>query len=172
MQSERFEIQCTWDGAVLGASEFARIDVRMSSDLHLSIEASYHGDPAPDVPPGMTEALWNYEVVEIFLVGARERYLEVELGPHGHHLGLVLAGRRNVVERGIPIEYSVERSGSRWRGEARLSLKWLPADIRSANAYSIHGNGLSRRYLAAHPVPGSAPDFHRLEHFAPTSLAR
>jgi hypothetical protein len=171
MQDERFEIQCTWDGAALATDEFARFDVCVNSDLQLSIEASYYGDPAPDIPAGMTEALWNYEVVELFLVGTGDRYLEIELGPHGHHLVLLLAGRRNVVECDIPIEFSVERSGSRWRGEARLSLSWLPADIRSANAYAIHGEGLARRYLAAYPVPGSAPDFHRLEHFAPTSLA-
>ncbi len=35
-----------------------------------------------------------------------------------------------------------------------------------ANLYAIHGVGTARRHLAMTPVPGEAPDFHRLEYFA------
>jgi hypothetical protein len=38
------------------------------------------------------------------------------------------------------------------------------------NAFAMHGLGLRRRYLAMEPVPGEAPDFHRLEHFLPWIL--
>ena len=48
-----------------------------------------------------------------------------------------------------------------------LQLDCLPPDLCAANVYAIHGQGPSRRYLAWHPVPGPAPDFHRLDRFPP-----
>jgi hypothetical protein len=165
-----FEVAGSWDGGPLVANEFARIELRAGRFLELEIDASYHGDPPPSAPPGTTPGLWEFEVVELFLLGEGERYLEIELGPHGHHLVLRLEGRRHVVESGLPIEFRVERSESRWHGHARLSRHWLPTGLHAANAYAIHGQGAARRYLAAHPVPGPEPDFHRLEHFAPLAL--
>jgi hypothetical protein len=168
-----FEVQGTWDGKPLEADEFARIGLSIDhagAALLLTVDAAYYADPAPDARPGSVDGLWDFEVVELFLVGADERYLEIELGPHGHFLGLCLEGRRNVIEAGIPIEFSVDRSAHRWKGEARISLDWLPRPIRAANAYAIHGVGRTRRYLAAHPVPGDFPDFHRLEFFVPITL--
>ena len=48
--------------------------------LRLSIKAPLYNDPpAPASPPGATDQLWDYEVVELFLMGAEERYLEVEV---------------------------------------------------------------------------------------------
>jgi hypothetical protein len=170
-----FEVQGTWDGKPLEANEFARIGMRVdheSAALVLTVDAAFYDDPAPETEPGSVDGLWEFEVVEIFLLGDDERYLEIELGPHGHFLGLCLAGRRNVIEAGIPVDFSVDRRDHRWRGEARISLKWLPSAIRAANAYAIHGLGNARRYLAAHPVPGDAPDFHRLECFAPLVLGK
>lgn len=177
-----FEVQGSWDGRPLAQGEFARIEARIDRAsgapsetgerhaLEVRVEATYYDDPAPAAPPGSFMTLWEYEVVELFLLGEEDRYLEIELGPHGHHLGLGLAGRRRVVERSIPMDFRVERSGVRWHGEARISLDWLPAGIRAGNAYAIHGQGAARRYLATHPVPGPEPDFHRLECFAPLSL--
>jgi len=139
--------------------------------IEVVVEAPFHDDPAPASDPGPTDRLWEYEVVELFLLGADERYLEIELGPHGHHLGLQLVGRRRVVEQGFPIEFRVERSAARWHGLARLDLAHRPPGLGSANAYAIHGTGAARRYLAAHPVPGPQPDFHRLECFPPLDPA-
>ena len=165
-----FEVQCTWDGEPLAQQEWARLGVRVdraAGILDVTVEAAYFGDPYPQVPPGSTDRLWDFEVVELFLLGDDAQYLEIELGPHGHFLGLRLAGRRHVIARDMPIDFQVERAESSWQGRARIALDWLPMPIRAANVYAIHGNGLGRRYLAAHPVPGSAPDFHALEHFAP-----
>jgi len=168
-----FEVQGTWDGKPLEAEEFARVGLRVdraAAVLVLTVDASYYEDPAPEAPPGSVDRLWDFEVVELFLLGDDERYLEIELGPHGHYLGLCLAGRRNVIEADIPIDFSVRRRARWWSGEARIPLEWLPSPVRAANAYAIHGLGNARRYLAAHPVPGDFPDFHRLESFVPITL--
>jgi hypothetical protein len=133
--------------------------------LAVEVEAPFHGDPPPTAPPGATDRLWEHEVVELFLVGADERYLEVELGPHGHHLVLRLRGRRRVEEQGLAIEFAARRSGMRWSGRALVPAAWLPPGLARCNAYAIHGLGAERRHLAAFPVPGPEPDFHRLECF-------
>jgi len=124
-------------------------------------------------------------VVELFVLALPARYLEIELGPHGHHLVLQLDGVRNVIETVTELDYDSAVTGARWRGRAVLPSSQLP-DWRSGgrrsrgsesgmsgtgasrvNAYAIHGRGTGRRYLAAYPVPGPVPDFHRLECFGP-----
>ena len=54
--------------------------------------------------------LWDYEVVEIFFLASKneEMYLELEFGPHGHHLGLLLHGRRNCLIHSFPITYKAK----------------------------------------------------------------
>ena len=56
--------------------------------------------------------LWNYEVVEIFFLASKneDMYLELEFGPHGHHLGLLLHGERNTLTHSFPIQYKAEIS--------------------------------------------------------------
>lgn len=138
--------------------------------LEVHIDAPWHGDPAPEGDPGPRPALWNHEVVELFVVGPGERYLELEFGPHGHHLALRLEGVRQPVESAMPLEYTAERHNGRWRGVARVPAAWLPPGPHTANAYAIHGVGEARRYLAHTAVPGPAPDFHRLAYFQPADL--
>lgn len=163
-----FEITHDWCGEAARANEHAFVDCALDdAALEVSIDAAYHRDPPPPSAPGRTERLWEHEVVELFLLGERERYLEIELGPHGHWLALRLEGVRHVVERNVALEYTARVEGTRWRGRARLSRALVPEPIVAANAYAIHGAGRVRRYLASHPVPGLAPDFHRLECFQP-----
>ena len=171
MARYRFEVRSTWNGQPLRADEYARIDLRLGDAIELEIEAADYGDPAPTEPAGRCDGLWNFEVVELFLLGRDERYLELEFGPHGHFLALSLAGRRQVVASDLRVEYEVERRAGRWHGRARARLDELPPDVVAANAYAIHGQGESRRYLAWQPVPGPLPDFHRLELFAPLARA-
>lgn len=162
------EIRGTWDGGALRPGEFARWTLRPApGHLHLRLEASYHGDPAPQAPPGRLWGLWEHEVVELFLLGPQDHYLELELGPHGHHLALWLEGRRQVARDRLPVECECKLQGARWSAELRLERSLLPPGPLRWNAYAIHGVGARRRYLAAHPAPGPAPDFHRLEAFAP-----
>jgi len=168
----RFEIHRTWEGVQCAPSEVVSLDVRLRGDwLEILIDAPWHGDPAPEGPPGPRPALWNHEVVELFVVGPGERYLELEFGPHGHHLALRLEGVRNPVQSAMPLEYGARCDGARWRGEARVPAAWLPSAPHTANAYAIHGVGPARRYLAHTPVPGPAPDFHRLAFFQAVDLA-
>ena len=164
----------TWDGQPVHADARVELQVRWCGNiLEIKVNAPFYGDPVPSGAPGTRDGLWDYEVVELFLVGppgARCPYTEIELGPHGHHLVLQLEGVRNTVKTCLPIEYEATIDGSRWRGVARVPAALLPK-ITTYNAYAISGEGDVRRYLAAHPVPGPAPDFHRLGFFADWPLS-
>lgn len=167
MSSHRFEITNTWDGRLLRSEEWAHIELELGAKIEVRVEAAYYGDLAPPGPAGRRDGLWEFEVVELFLLGAQDRYLEIELGPHGDWLGLSLAGPRIVVDDSVSIEFEAEidRSGGRWSGRARIDRDWEPIGLDRANAYAIHGTGADRRYLAMSPVLGDKPDFHRLEFF-------
>lgn len=160
-------IRSTWDGQPLPPHERAVVQAVDAADaLRLFVFAPLHGDPAPTTPPGATPGLWEHEVVEWFLAGADGRYLEVELGPHGHHLVLHLHGVRKVLESASPMSTTTRRcGGSWWSGTADLPRRWLPPGPHRANAYRIHGVGPDRRYLAAVPLPGPKPDFHQPDRF-------
>ncbi len=168
MSRAQLVVACTWDGVPVGPDEHATLELQLEGEeLRVRVEAPFHGDPAPHGPPGPCDGLWEYEAVELFLLGADERYLELELGPFGHHLLLELHGARRRVAGPLALDYAAERRGARWSGRARLPRARLPRDLHAANAYALHGIGAERRYLAAQPVGGAAPDFHRLERFAP-----
>jgi hypothetical protein len=159
-------VSFTWDGKPLPREEVAELSCFLENgELTVLVEAPYFRDPSPVGKPGSTDELWEYEVVELFLVGSREHYLEIELGPHGHYLVLQLHGRRNVTRKHLPIRYETEILGKRWRGVALVPLSYLPREISRGNAYAIHGLGDQRRYSAAFPLPGRTPDFHRLDAF-------
>jgi hypothetical protein len=176
------EIGFTWDGRPIPARERARLTLQPPGSsggapdvLTVQVEAPYFGDPPPPGPPGPTgldDALWEHEVVELFVSGLAPAgeptpYLEVELSPHGHTLVLQLAGVRNPVVAGLAIDWRATITGDRWRGTAAIPTSMLPIRPARYNAYAIHGVGEGRRYLAMTPVPGPLPDFHRLECFSP-----
>jgi 3-methyladenine DNA glycosylase AlkD len=162
-------IRASWDGAPAGPEE--AIDVRvseLSGGVRVWIDAPFHGDPAPPGAPGPTWGLWEHEVVELFVLGPEDRYTELEVGPFGHYLILRLEGTRNVVERQCEARVHVAREGRRWRAEVVLPDTLLPARPWRFNAPAIHGVG-PRRYLSSTPLPGAAPDFHRLALFQEVS---
>jgi hypothetical protein len=111
-------------------------------------------------------------VVELFLAGPGSDYLEIELGPHGHHFVLELRGVRTPVRKCLPIAYraQIDAERSRFRGSASMPAAYLPASVTRANAYAIHGVGNARCYHAHAPVPGARPDFHKLDCFVPCVL--
>ncbi len=165
-------IDRTWDGRRARPDEIARLEIEpRGGHLVLRVDAPFHGDPPPASPPGSTEGLWEHEAVEAFLLGRDGEYLEIELGPHGHYLVLRFRGPRKAVARGIPLGYEARIEGDRWRGTAAIPFERLPAGIDRVNAYAVHGSGPGRRHLAAFPVPGDRPDFHRPEAFGPFDAA-
>jgi len=169
----QISIDNTWDGQSAHASEIARLTLSAEPGvLRIDVDAPFHADPAPAHPVGPTWGLWDYEVVELFLLGPDGRYTEIELGPHGHHLVLQLHGVRSVTARELPLDYAVRVQGGRWTATARIERALLPPGPRRLNAYAIHGSGAARRYLAHAPAPGPAPDFHRLDSFRPVVLPR
>ena len=167
--SLQIAVNKTWDGQPVAADAQVALRVQWCGDvLEIRVDAPYYADTVPSGAPGPTDGLWGYEVVELFLVGspgAHCPYTEIELGPHGHHLVLQLEGVRNPVQTCLPIDYVATTEGARWLGIARVPAALLP-NIATYNAYAISGERDARRYLAAHAVPGPAPDFHRLGFFA------
>ena len=158
----------SWDGTPLSADATTRVEVSVSArDLMIRVDAPRSHDVPPDGPPGHVWELWNYEVVELFLLGEDTHYLEVELGPHGHHLVLTLHGVRQIVSRHPEITYQTTRTDLRWSGEAILRRELLPEGPLRANAYRIGGAGPARAYFAAYPLNGAQPDFHQLDTFKP-----
>jgi hypothetical protein len=159
-------VRSSWDGAPLPDADVVTVELGWeAASLAVAVDAPFYGDPAPSGPPGPTERLWEHEVVELFLLERPDHYLELELGPHGHHLALELCGAREVVRAAMPIDYQAHIANGRWTGHARIAREMVPPLADRANAYAIHGQGARRRYSACFPVPGATPDFHRLEHF-------
>ena len=143
----------------------------------------YHNRPPPprddsDSTGGGYDGLWNYEVCELFILGAEEEYTEIEVGPHGHYLILKLKGSRNVVETLLPLSpnaLSIEKHASTWHARVVIPREYLPSPIiddsksneqfYKMNAYAIHDNAKQRRYLAATPLQTREPDFHAIHAF-------
>lgn len=164
----RWIVDRTWDGAPAAAGEIVTVTAEaVAGGIEVRVRAQFHGDPAPAAPPGRLPGLWEHEVVELFLAGAEARYLELELGPHGHFLALGFHGPRRRVADHRDLRAEATRDGSGWRGRALVPAGWLPPGLDRANACAIHGTGTSRRFLTAHPLGGTRPDFHRIDRFPP-----
>ena len=160
-------IDRTWNGHPLDAVDVAHVVIRRTTEgLTLEVDAPLHGDPPPPGPAGPTPRLWEHEVVEVFVANAveRDRYLEVELSPHGHHLVLSLHGIRRPVRQGLPLDFEVHRTATRWRGVARVPQPYCPGSALVVNAVALWGSD-PRRHASAITLPGSAPDFHQPDRF-------
>ena len=85
----------------------------------MNVDAPFYDDPMPCRMKnnkrgntlshnGAFMGLWDYEVVEaFFLCNETQQYLEVEVGPHGHHLVLLLDGRKNIIKESLPLKWDV-----------------------------------------------------------------
>jgi len=107
--------------------------------------------------------LWEYDVVECFLVGAGGRYLEVELGAGGHFLVLSFSAPRVRCDslEGLAPALDFRSDAAGWRARIELDRSLVPADITALNAFVIAGSA----HLAYGALPGSAPDFHQPARF-------
>ncbi|MDA3971557.1 MAG: hypothetical protein PF442_09400 [Desulfobulbaceae bacterium] len=168
MFSKQLQIKQTWNGQPALAAEEGSVFIRLDHEgLHVHVQAPFHHDPPPPSPSGLTPGLWEYELVELFLLGGGGQYLEIELGPHGHYLVYFLKGVRQVARSVAPLRVACVITSSRWQGDIVLSRADLPDGLSHVNGYALHGQGVQRRYLAAAPVPGPAPDFHQPRAFLP-----
>lgn len=182
----RFPIERDFRGEPLPASHHVLVVARVvGEELLVDVDAPYFGDPAPAVPAGVCDRLWEHEVVELYLADARDHYLEIELGPHGHHLVIELRGVRKKHRVGLPItyeptlqitpgdhEHAPGAPRGRFTGTARVPMAYLTMPVVRANAYAIRGLGTSRVYSAHAPMGGTAPDFHALGSFVACDLKR
>ena len=65
-----------WDGAALEERLCAAVTLTLSpSQLEVSVDAPRAFGVPPDAPPGHVWGLWEYEVVELFLLGTDEKAL-------------------------------------------------------------------------------------------------
>ncbi len=161
----RLSIDKEWSGSLLPSNEWSTLILSLDEEsLTVSVDSPLFNDPPPSSPPGETDRLWEHEVVELFIfsMSHTERYLEIELGPHGHFLVLTLNGVRNITGR-VHISFEATRSEERWRGVARVPRTHLPPGPDWViNATAIHGVGASRRYHSATRLDGDKPDFHQV----------
>jgi Ser/Thr protein kinase RdoA (MazF antagonist) len=159
------------DGRLHGA-------VRLSSTPEgLRITATLPHQRSPNIPaqpPGTRVAnLWQYDVVECFIVGSR-KYLEVELGAGGHFLVLDFCKRAPRVrdheyEHFRPtLEWlpSVPEDSGRWRSSVIIPWEIVPKRANALNAFIIAGD----QFLAYYPTEGSTPNFHQPMAFPKMSL--
>jgi hypothetical protein len=159
------EIARRWDGAPLpGPSAFVRLSAERDG-LRVEAGMAHARTPRiPDAPRGArVEGLWEYDVVECFVVGADGRYLELELGAGGHYLALAFdAPRRRVddfARQSLAVEW--ERGTEGWRAHCLVPRAWLPEPIARANAFAIADG----EFAVHSPVGGDRPDFHRPDAF-------
>lgn len=172
-----FAINKTWNGKSVPVNDEIKIRITSMPDgIKLEVDVPFYDDPKPSAPAGRFDGLWDFEVVEVFLLGSNNNYLEIELGPHGHYLVYYLEGFRNVTKNALSLENytaQITDNGKRWKGEAKVSLTHLPPNVNKFNAFAIHGVDTERTYLALFPVQDgefNVPDFHRLEVFREIKL--
>lgn len=124
----------------------------------------------PDAPMGSrVEGLWNFDVVELFLVGAGHQYLELELGAGGHFLILAfdsIRHRSNSYESFQPIVRFEKTAEKHWVSEVTLPWKIIPENVRALNAFAI----MAGQFLSYGALPGNEPDFHQPDFFPAASL--
>merc|ERR1719322_334041 len=176
----RFVISKLWNGSddtVSQASDKGGGQVLITLEdnpflqsIVMYIGARFYDDPSP--PQGKPgEAyfkLWEYEVVEaFFLSNQSEKYVELEFGPHGQHLVLLLDGRRNAIKHSLPLSYSaqINRTAKRWYGKAVIPLNYFPPQVDRFNAYAIHDQQNEPIYKSLYASKGAQPDFHDLPSF-------
>ena len=164
-------ITSLWNGEHAPAQWHTNLTVKRRPN-HMSIEftAPWAKNPLPQAPVGQLMGLWEFEVVELFFAGENQRYTELEFGPGGHYLALNFSEVRKPWAEQPRLDYHASTAGSIWRGSAKISYEFLPATIKSWNAYRIFNRQDQRVHMAAHGLPGDKPDFHRLDSFAPCPL--
>jgi hypothetical protein len=163
----RLRIASTWNGIDLHESQIAEAELLSHSGaMTIRIDAPFANDPAPPIPSGRCDGLWNFEVVEFFFVARDHHYLEIEVGPFGHYLVIEHSAIRQRQADQIRLHVSnTSRHAQRWRTEVSLSHPLFMQPLVALNAFRISGPEHARSYFAAFPCGGDAPDFHRIDDY-------
>lgn len=187
-----FDITKTWDNQTTDIKITVKLSTTIlypstESQLEITVDAPFYDDPhmPDDAPKESFMGLWDYEVVELFLLGNDDHYLEIELGPKGQYLLLQLKGYRNAIMTQMSLYNNhfnatitdknnpYPDGNATWHGRAVIPNCYLPQNITKFNAYAIHANSSeisndNRTYMSLFPVPTGkyeGADFHRLEYF-------
>jgi hypothetical protein len=161
-----------WDGAPCSHAHLHGTVELAGSERGLELAASLPHQPAPRIPTAPRGArvanLWEYDVVECFLVGAGGRYLEVELGAGGHFLVLSFSAPRVRSDSHEALRPALDfaSDAQRWRARITLDRALVPERLEALNAFVIAGGA----HLAYAALPGSAPDFHQPARFPRAAL--
>ena len=125
-----YSISTRWDGTPLPASEAVDFTLTLGdSCLRISFSAPFYNNPAsPAAPPGPCQQLWDYEVFEIFFLGVNDRYVEVEVCPHGQHLVLLLDGVRKPFVDMLPLAYTYSVRDGKWTGHFDIPFAYFPPE--------------------------------------------
>lgn len=166
-------IDKNWDGSPCPDDRlWARVSMSQTKDgLLIRVEAPMiHEQKIPEAPMGTrVEGLWEYDVVEVFLVGPGHRYLEIECGAGGHFLVLgfdSIRHRSDSYESFAPI-LRFEKTGKRvWKSSLIIPWKMVPENLRALNAFAI----MAGQFLAYSPVSGTQPDYHQPDSYPSASL--
>ena len=155
-----------------------KLSLQDSETLFITGEAPYHFNIAPTESMGRLWGLWEYEVLEVFIYGDREEYLELEFGPWGHHLALYFNGVRILHNDQVKLKYvqtwrreSFEQ-GASWGFSCTLPIAKLPLSMQKdqltwrINAFWCYDRKAEHReFCCAYRLPGDQPNFHQPQHF-------
>ncbi|XP_067949630.1 UPF0462 protein C4orf33 homolog [Watersipora subatra] len=158
-----YDIASPWNGEKVSHSPM-KLSIHPSSlsdssFVRVNVSGKFFNDsPAPECPPGPTDFLWDYEVVEAFFLNSQDdTYLEVEFSPlyknGGRGLFVWKLASSHICFNGrgttlLPLKYSTTLcadTGS-WQGQADIPLNYFPPKVDKFNAFAIHGSGSNRLY--------------------------
>lgn len=172
-QELELRVERLWNGEVC-PDDRLWAELRISKDQEgLRVRARapmLHEQRVPNAPIGTrVDGLWEYDVVELFLVGPGHQYVELELGAGGHWLLLSfdsIRHRRDAHESFEPIVRFSKTPEKIWTSELVIPWRMIPENLRAINAFSI----MAGQFMALSPTPGSKPDFHQPDSYPAATL--
>jgi hypothetical protein len=94
-----FTISQSWNG--FPTEDVTQLSLCQGKDdtVDVTIFSTFFGEPPPPLGKSGDRYfhLWDYEAVELLFLNKKQQYLELQVGPHGQYLVVLLNGRRKVV---------------------------------------------------------------------------
>ena len=185
-----FEISSFWEGSPLPPSDRIKIWIWSTPNspsplLHIKVHAPFFDNPPPaSSKEGITcNCLWEFEIVQVFIKGRMDKYIEIEMSPHDEYLVLAMDGHRQCFHESLTPDFyrsEIDRENRKWRAEISIPFSFLPppfvctnCSLFTFNAFASHWVEKNRRECAAlfpafaDTFQYSEPDFHRLHLFEP-----